>query len=154
MGNRQEDIMQKFAYILLIIIATNIVLSPICFASETNTNSVSGVVYQDINGNMIQDLDEKNHGAATVNISEVGSDLIERLNTDANGNFSIDKLTYGTYLVWSEYDKISSSPLTIEVNELTTSSIIALGLPNTIVTIDNDVEMILIQILLLPVVMN
>lgn len=146
--------MQKFAYILLIIIATNIVLSPICFASETNTNSVSGVVYQDINGNMIQDLDEKNHGAATVNISEVGSDLIERLNTDANGNFSIDKLTYGTYLVWSEYDKISSSPLTIEVNELTTSSIIALGLPNTIVTIDNDVEMILIQILLLPVVMN
>lgn len=139
------------------------IITPAAFASELATNSVSGVIFNDLNGNGMQEMNETSISHGIINVQEMGSDVIESLIADADGTFNTGEMAFGTYLVWSEANGQASEMVMLEINELSASTVLALGIPSATVAIDgaaeatnidSDMEMVELQTILLPVIMN
>ena len=64
-----------------------------------NNNSLSGTVYRDDSRNGDQDGTEPGYSGVTVQLLDKDGQVIATTTTDANGNYSFDKLPDGTYSV-------------------------------------------------------
>ena len=64
-----------------------------------NNNSLSGTVYRDDSRNGDQDGAEPGYSGVTVQLLDKDGQVIATTTTDANGNYSFDKLPDGTYSV-------------------------------------------------------
>ena len=64
-----------------------------------NNNSLSGTVYRDDSRNGDQDGTEPGYSSVTVQLLDKDGQVIATTTTDANGNYSFDKLPDGTYSV-------------------------------------------------------
>lgn len=95
-------------------------------SQAANVNSVSGIVFYDLNGDGAQAPNEKAAPNAIVNIQEVGSDLIESMIADENGYFNTGEMAYGIYHVWTEIDGKASSVETIEISEINGTAVVYL----------------------------
>ena len=91
-------------------------------------NSVSGVVFHDMNGDGVQGPSEEAVPFAVVNIQEIGSDLIESMITNESGYFNTGEIAHGTYHVWTEINGQSSVKELIELGELNGTAVVGLAI--------------------------
>lgn len=147
--------MKKIVLISIVCVLANLCTSVLCFANESSTNTVTGVIYVDRNDSGAFETGEATVGDVVINCQELGSDLIESFLADENGEFSIDGVTAGKYVVWSEIDGVISDKTMVHVDGTNSNVIINVAMSVMSAADDTvDMEMIQIQTLLLPVVMS
>ena len=76
-----------------------------------NNNSLSGTVYRDDSRNGDQDGAEPGYSGVTVQLLDKDGQVIATTTTDANGNYSFDKLPDGTY----SFDKLPDGTYSVTV---------------------------------------
>ena len=91
------------------------------------TNSVSGIVFYDQNGDGIQSPDENAVPNAVVNVQEVGSDLIESLIANEFGYFNTGEMAFGEYEVWTEVSGRVSTRTAIQISEINGTALVDIG---------------------------
>ncbi|MBD1889535.1 SdrD B-like domain-containing protein [Coleofasciculus sp. FACHB-SPT9] len=69
------------------------------FGFRQPNNSIGTLVYNDLNGNGIQDAGEKGISGVTVTLKDANGNVIATTTTDANGNYIFNNLPNGTYIV-------------------------------------------------------
>jgi hypothetical protein len=82
------------------------------------TGSVSGTVYNDLNGNGVQNPGEPGLPGVTITLRNNANAVVATTTTDANGNYSFTNLPVGAYSV-TETDPaglVSTTPNTVAVN--------------------------------------
>jgi len=66
---------------------------------DIEAGTISGVVFNDIDGNGVQDPEESGVGGATVELVEAGGNVIATAETDENGNYTFPDVLPGNYTV-------------------------------------------------------
>ena len=112
--------MPKRTLLILLFLLTQIFSTAICYASQskTNTNFLSGYVWQDVNNNGIQELTEETLPHTTVHIQSSSNSNIITVVTDALGYFVVSGLENGRYVVWCEHDDVTTEEHVIDVADL------------------------------------
>ncbi|MEM7530972.1 MAG: SdrD B-like domain-containing protein, partial [Chloroflexota bacterium] len=87
-------------------------------APNAHTSFLSGYVWDDVNNNGIQELAESTAANVVVHIHSEANSPIITVMTDASGSFVVSDLDSGRYLVWCEYNDVTTEVQTIEVAEL------------------------------------
>jgi protocatechuate 3,4-dioxygenase beta subunit len=92
---------------------------------------ISGLKFQDTNGNGVQDTGEPGLQNWTIDLTNLGTGTVQTATTDANGNYSFTGLLAGTYQVSEEqqtgWTQTTSNPAAITVTSGTSVSGIDFG---------------------------
>lgn len=112
------------ALILLIAVAHGAAATT---ASARSTNSVSGIVFYDLNRDGVQSPNERIVPNAEVNIQEVGGDVIESMIANEFGYFDTGEIAFGEYEVWTELEGQPSRKKTIQISEINGTALVDLG---------------------------
>lgn len=118
-------------YLITFLLLTG--LSQFLFAVELQASapdSVSGIVFFDVDGDGAPGSTEVAAPHAVVNIREVGSDFIASMITDEFGYFNTGDIEYGIYHIWTEVGGVSSEITTIEINDVQGTAIVNLPISN------------------------
>ena len=114
--------MPKRTLTILLFLLTLIFNTAICYAApaapNAHTNFLSGYVWDDANNNGIQELAEATIANAIVYIQSEAHGAIITVATEPSGSFVVPALDNGRYLVWCEYNGITTEAQAIEVAEL------------------------------------
>lgn len=125
--------MNKLTALTLIILAALFGSPQAASAIESNnTNTISGVVFIDTDGDGIQTPNEVNVGHATVNFQALNAGTVQRIQSNESGYFTSADLQFGLYEIWAEIDGRSSPKQIVEVSEVIGTSNLDLGIVESI----------------------
>jgi len=88
------------------------------FGLQALNGSVEGLIFSDINGNSIQDINEPGIGNVSLNLNDANSLLVATTTTDANGTFSFVELLAADYNI-----TVTDDLLILNNSLLTTSNV-------------------------------
>jgi len=119
--------MKTFATIVITLIALHLITSTICFASDSQTSSFSGLVWDDANCNGVMERTERAIPHVTVTVQTLDGVTVDTIEVDANGYFISSQLPYGDYRIWTEIDGQHSEVEHIAVSEVSGSALVKLA---------------------------
>lgn len=91
--------MKKLTTVVIIALLAVFLFNTQAARANAETNSMSGTIWQDDNGNGIYEPNEKATAGVTIRIQMEGNDEHFTAVTDANGNFILNEMQYGRYTI-------------------------------------------------------
>jgi len=111
-------IVKKIMILAVISVAFLLTLSPTSFADVVQDGMITGVVWDDINQNDIQEISEAGIDDVTVYVQNQETNEQMTTLTTEGGGFVVLGLQLGSYLVWYEYGDTTADAVETELDEL------------------------------------
>lgn len=123
--------MKKAWVIIVLVVVAQAIVSPVCRASETNSEKTAdviyGIIWRDENRNSILEPTESAIPHADIYVRGAEQDFSQHMIADGDGIFSVRDLPHGLYEVWGETADGATEPVILEINEVSPITMLSLA---------------------------